>query len=126
EVAVLLAVLDQTRRHAAGSDEPWVALSLRRRWSLYGLSGEAYESVHELAEFGVIDFYDPMPNRRRGKLRIPAPRDETDESSLEPVPYRFRYRRDSFDRPALDTVSEALQRSPLPPRFDDLASLVTP
>jgi hypothetical protein len=33
-----------------------------------GLSDEAYLSIHQLAEFGLIDTDDPVEGRRRGRI----------------------------------------------------------
>lgn len=40
------------------------------RYSLLGLTDEAYVSIHELAEFGLIEVTDPMPNRKRGRIQL--------------------------------------------------------
>lgn len=39
------------------------------RYSMLGLTDEAYVSIHELAEFGLIEVTDPMPNRKRGRIQ---------------------------------------------------------
>ena len=48
-------------------------------------SGETYEAIHELAEFGLIDIHDPMPNRRRGRITQHASRPMDDETGLAPI-----------------------------------------
>lgn len=69
EIVTLLAIIDRTaelrraRRHR-GIHDIGVDLKESVRWSTYGLSGEAYSSVHKLHEFDCIDMIDPMPNRR--------------------------------------------------------------
>ncbi|WP_206428666.1 hypothetical protein [Mycolicibacterium stellerae] len=41
------------------------------RYSLLGLTDEAYVSIHELAEFcGLIEVTDPIPNRKRGRIQL--------------------------------------------------------
>lgn len=78
----------------------------------YGLSGEAYESIHELDEFGLIDIHDPMPERRRGKIRSWRPvrgRRILDSSAATPVSYRLIVRDVDPEARALDTVMAKLQ-----------------
>jgi len=84
----------------------------------YGLSGEAYETVHELEEFGLIDIHDPMPERRRGKIRprkSAAGRTIRTESGAPPVPYRFVLRDVDPNAMAADVVIKTLAANPLPP-----------
>lgn len=98
------------------------------RWSRFGLSSEAYESIHELEEFGLIRISDPMRNRRRGRLRPPTT--VVDRVSEHMTPYRllettshgmpseemmFDLRR--FERPAIEVVLERLSRYSVPRRF---------
>ena len=72
EIVTLLALIDRTaelrmaRRHR-GIHDIGVDLKESVRWSTYGLSGEAYSSVHKLHEFDCIDLIDPMPNRRSAR-----------------------------------------------------------
>jgi hypothetical protein len=89
EIAALLAIIDLGQRIRA--EEFSVALPMSVRWETYGISGEVYEAVHELAEFGVIELNDPMPRRRRGKFR-PFTEDQQDVALSHgnwpgPVPY---------------------------------------
>lgn len=123
EIATFLAILEMTRGVAARNEEGSVALPEVVRWERYGLSGEAYESIHELEEFGLIDIYDPMPNRRRGKIQLPSKDErsaaERDEKSFEPVPYRFIHGDLEliFNRDARETVFDCLNESDIPPRL---------
>jgi hypothetical protein len=126
EIAVLLAIIELTSRPNQPSpqdDNKSVALPERVRWGTFGLSGEVYEAEHELAEFGLIEFYDPMPERRRGKFTPPTREQvqeaELNQESLAPVPYRFIYESNApvFDRNAFDIVTSALKINPLPPRL---------
>ncbi|TQC41943.1 hypothetical protein EEB14_51760 [Rhodococcus sp. WS4] len=82
------------------------------RYTTYGLSGEAYNSIHMLARFGLITLIDPIPNRRNptpAKLRpITPPGDDEKADSNSRVPYRLIYphttdRIQQF-RPALGTI----------------------
>ncbi|OBB98682.1 hypothetical protein [Mycobacterium sp. 852002-40037_SCH5390672] len=81
------------------------------RYSLLGLTDEAYVSLHELAEFGLIEVTDPMPNRKRGRIQL----GETDGKPPEPynisVPmFSGQLSTDAlfdlsmFDTPAIDRV----------------------
>lgn len=70
EIAVLLAIVDRTgylsRKPRTGAvGDVGVDLKESERWGTYGLSGEAYNAIHTLAMFGLIDVLDPMPNRAR-------------------------------------------------------------
>jgi hypothetical protein len=126
EIAVLLAIIELTHRTGPSTrheDHDGIALPERVRWSTFGLSGEVYEAVHELDEFGLIKLYDPMPGRRRGKF-IPPTHEQLQEAgqneeSLKPVPYRFIYQSNAqrYDRSAFDVVTGALKANPLPPRL---------
>jgi hypothetical protein len=123
EIATLLAIVEMTRSIVAAGIDNSIALPEVVRWERFGLSGEAYESIHELEEFGLISIRDPMPNRRRGKVRPPSPDErsaaETDEQSFEPVPYRFTHRALElvFNRDARSVVSTCLRSSTFPPRL---------
>jgi hypothetical protein len=110
EIVMMLAIIDMTRKVAQRQtdDYPGVALPEIERWRYYGLSGETYEAIHELAEFGLIDIHDPMPNRRRGRITQHASRPMDDETGLAPIPYRFTYDISKFDRDAYATVTSSL------------------
>ena len=125
EIALLLAIIDLTQRTNSrlryGRAQLSVALPRSVRWKYYGISGEAYASVHELAEFGLIEFYDEMPGRSRGKF-MPLSREDDEEGlgvAQYPEPYRFGYERDGivFNRDAYQVVAAALQNHPYPPRL---------
>lgn len=72
ELATLLAVChyaDRRLPRIPDSETPrqiYLAESVRR--DHLGLSDEAYETIHYLAEFGLIDVDDPMKERRRGRI----------------------------------------------------------
>lgn len=122
ELAALLVV-----RHAAAAlprapGQPGVGIPRSTRDRRYGLSGEAYEAVHELNEFGLLELYDPMPQRRGGRLRQPPPETQAaqgaDGESLAAVPYQLAVPDDSvFTRPALETVQACLRANSAPPRI---------
>jgi hypothetical protein len=122
EIAVLLMTLHATGKVAKPSTEYGIGIPRSRRHSVYGISGEAYGSIHHLEEFGLLTVWDPMPNRRAGKLRKPAATDragmEADGRSFAPVTYRLALSGlAAFDRPAFEVVREVLATSPLPERF---------
>lgn len=126
EIAVLLAIIDLGQRIRAGPrrdrEESGVALPRSVRWGTYGISGEVYEAVHELAEFRVIELNDPMPTRRRGRFR-PFTEEQQDIALSYgywpgPVPYRFIYDGGTiFSQRAADVITTALTRNPAPPRL---------
>jgi hypothetical protein len=145
EVAVLLAVMDMTGRidfrGRRQSDGVGVALPRSVRRDLYGISGETYTHVHELAEFGLLELYDTMPHRHAGKIRPKAAiaqasdsaggvGDESksaDDDSAAPEPYRFVIKDTSvFDRDAATVVKDSLSTFPLPYRLWDFAGLIEP
>lgn len=65
------------------------------RYSMLGLTDEAYVSIHELAEFGLIEVTDPMPNRKRGRIQA----GQKGEKPLSPM--RFRCRCSAVCRPPM-------------------------
>lgn len=123
ETAVLLMARHAAQARITTSIEPGVGLTRQTRWSVYGISGEAYDSIHELAEFGLLTVHDTMPHRRHGKLRLlpPVQRAAAEASgrSSSPVPYRLESSPDSaFDYLALDRIRECLRNHATPPRLD--------
>jgi hypothetical protein len=71
-LATFLAIARQAdwlHYHRSQESAAGVYLADQLRWSYLGLSDEAYETIHELEEFGLIDVIDPMPNRQRGRLK---------------------------------------------------------
>jgi hypothetical protein len=70
ELATFLAVcyVADLRFLHDGSTEMFLAEQFRYRY--LGLTDEAYVSIHELAEFGLIGVTDPMPNRKRGRIQL--------------------------------------------------------
>jgi hypothetical protein len=61
EIAVLLMTRHAERTLPPSRGEPGVAIAQSTRWAVYGISGEAYEAIHELAEFGLLAVHDTMP-----------------------------------------------------------------
>lgn len=122
EMAVLLMARHATNTLPASADETGVGLPRSKRWAVYGISGEAYEAIHELNEFGLLTVHDTMPQRRHGKLRLLPPERraalEAEGEFSAPVPYRLEIKPDAaFDRPALATVHRSLLDNPAPPRL---------
>jgi hypothetical protein len=126
EIAALLAIVELTNRILGSrqrDNERGVALPRSVRWTRYGLSGEVYEAVHELDEFGLIDIRDTMPRRRRGKLKLSTQQQreyaERHGGSLAPEPYQFVYDTigSAFQREAARVVLGSLKANPLPPRM---------
>lgn len=107
EIVTYLAIIDRTGhlRMATRTDSDRdVGVDLKRevRYGTYGISDEAYSSVHQLHRFGLIELRDPMPNRRNpGRHYPPLPWDEnavvpeTAEVPPERLPYRLIYRPDT-------------------------------
>jgi hypothetical protein len=114
---MMLAIMNMTRRLGRRGDHeyPGVALPASERWRYYGISGETYEAIHELAEFGLVQIHDPMLNRRHGRLKQ-LRRSLDDETSLAPVPYRFTCDVSGFNKDAYAVVSASLSAQ-LPPRL---------
>lgn len=94
------------------------------RYTFLGLRDEAYESIHELAEFGLIQVFDPMLNRKRGRIQFGQ------KGGKPPAPYHISvpifngkpttdalFDLKTFETPAPDRAISQLQ-SPLP-RFAD-------
>jgi hypothetical protein len=126
EIAVLLAIIDLGQRLGTGPradrQQSGVALPRSVRRQTYGISGEVYEAVHELAEFRVIELNDPMPGRRRGKSRLFTEKQQDTALSHGdgpgPVPYRFIYDGGTiFARRAADVITATLRGNPDPPRL---------
>ena len=73
ELATFLAVCQvcdrRLARRTADGAESSIFLAESERYRRLGLSDEAYLSIHQLSEFRLIDFDDPMPNRRRGRIQ---------------------------------------------------------
>lgn len=92
----------------------FLAESVRRKH--LGLSDEAYESIHQLAEFGLIETDDTVEGRRRGRI----PPEMT--GGKRPDPYKLTptilggfpsdervFNRDMFKRPAVDAAIDCLK-----------------
>ena len=126
EIAVLLAIIDRTgllgkKPRSGAIREVGVDLKESERWGTYGLSGEAYASVHMLKAFGIIDVIDPMANRARPMPYLTGSRssDGTVQWKFEDgqhIPFRLLYPPTSdmsmadtlFDEIAFDAVMDCL------------------
>lgn len=124
EIATFLAIVELTQRlegQARKSPKDiGVALGETVRWERYGLSEDTYlEAIHALDEFGLISVFDPMPNRRRGKVNpsrkfTPVGQEESDEQ----IPYRVIFpATDVQPRYAADAVDVVLSRLAYPVPF---------
>jgi len=123
EIASLLMARDATRTLPTTPNEPGIGIPRSVRWATYGVSGEAYHSIHELEEFGLLIIHDTMPHRRHGKLRqltaeVKAAVEANGEST-GPVPYRLECASDdAFERSAWVTINHSLRNHPAPPRLN--------
>ncbi len=114
-----------------GGRQDGVAVVAGERWGWYGVTSETYEAHYELAEFGLLQLNETMPDRRRGRVPLSGPRsrrakaqrpaaeasaatEQQEGHRLEA--YRFFVISNAFERDAFDTVSGAL-RATWPPRF---------
>ncbi|TFI40891.1 hypothetical protein E4P29_22125 [Rhodococcus sp. 1R11] len=130
EIATFLAIVEFTQRMEgqprSSKKDIGVALGETIRWERYGLSEDTYlEAIHALNEFGLIDVFDPMPNRRRGKLNSSRNLVPVGETSDEQVPYRVIYPPPTtivttpFTADAVDVVLSRLAH-PVPLWLEDL------
>lgn len=113
EIAMLLTILHAQRLYPSrrrDQDTRGVAIPEKLRDTRYGISGEVYDSIHQLNAFRLIDIIDIMPNRAGGKV---APhreyfnwRGEVDvvEMPPSPVPYEFRAHLNTTRRKAFEVV----------------------
>lgn len=131
EIAMLISIMEFAPHLdvvADGKDQglPGVSFPETVKWGRYGISGEVYEAAHMLHEFDLVDFSDPMPNRRRGKL--PDRRSSSGGNpNLERVPYHFYPPRpDTFDKKAYDVITERLELFDTPYRLLDNIELSSP
>ncbi len=127
EQLMLLTVHDayaRMRYDRLGWEEDGVPLTQHQRWSLYGVSGETYETIHELEEFGLITIHDPMATRTKGKFTPPTDEEraeyEAQGYAFSPVPYQLKPVDNAFNRKALYAVGKALGDNSLPPRMHDI------
>ncbi|MEE6140574.1 hypothetical protein SKC41_30220 [Mycobacterium sp. 050128] len=118
ELATLLIIIDATARFGALPRLPeegnGIGIADKTKWGRYGIAPEAYTSLHELKEFGLIDVYDP-DNRVGGK--IPDTRRSTSDMRTLRLIYPIKADTD-YDN-AYDVVTRCLTDSPLPPRMSD-------
>lgn len=118
ELATLLVTAEMTQRFrlvTRRNDKEDVGIGLPQsvRWARYGLAPEAYASRHELAEFGLIDMYDPM-DRNRGKLT------DQQRNSEELRTPRLIYPASEvpdYSRSAIDVITACLKSNAAPPRL---------
>lgn len=119
ELATLLIVVDATKRYGGiprpPDDAIGVGIADKTKWGHYGIRPEAYTSLHELKEFGLIDVHD-LDNRIGGK--IPDDRRGTSDMRTLRLIYPIKGESDYNDS-AFDIVTRCLADSPLPPRMSD-------
>jgi hypothetical protein len=105
-------------RNPDGKSPRLVFLAKSMRDNQFGLSDEAYESIHTLAEFGLIDVHDPMEERRRGRIP-PEVGKRRDPYLLAPIVLGGRpshervFNLDPFTKPAIDVAIDQLDK-PMP------------
>lgn len=107
EIALYLALRvarDVHRRRATDT----VFIPRTQRLQLFHLSDEIYAAHSELAEFGLLETFDPESGRKRGRI---APR-----SDRVVLPYEFRLVTRGLRENAFDSVAAALQRTENAPR----------
>jgi hypothetical protein len=119
EMATLLIIIDATQRFGGIPRPPedgiGIGIADKTKWRHYGIRPEAYASLHELKEFGLIDVHD-LDNRVGGK--IPDARRGTADMRTLRLIYPIRAETD-YDDSAFDIVTACLADSPLPPRMND-------
>ncbi|MDO2396105.1 hypothetical protein QRB38_20225 [Mycobacterium avium subsp. hominissuis] len=119
ELATFLAICHYADRilprNPTGETPRQIYLAKSLRDKHFGLSDEAYESIHTLAEFRLIDVHDPVEGRRRGRIspeRTGGKR--PDPYLLDPIvlggfPSTDRaFNLDAFKQPAIETAIERL------------------
>lgn len=116
ELATLLIIIDATKRFGGiprlPEDGIGIGIADKTKWGHYGIAPEAYASLHELKEFGLIDVYDP--NDRVGG-KIPDSRRSTSDMRTLRLIYPIKGETE-YDN-AFDVVTRCLADSPLPPRM---------
>jgi hypothetical protein len=124
EMATFLAICHyadrRLPRNPDGETPRRIYLAKSERDNHLGLSDEAYESIHQLAEFGLIDVHDPVEGRRRGRIspeltggKRPDPY-LLDPTVLGGFPSHERvFNLDAFKQPAIETAIDRLNQ-PLP------------
>lgn len=119
ELATLLVIIDATKRFGGIPRPPEDAIGIgiadKTKWAHYGIRPEAYTSLHELQEFGLIDVHD-LDNRVGGKI----PDDRRGTSDMRTLRLVYPIKGDTdYDDSALEIVTRCLADSPLPPRMND-------
>jgi len=119
ELATFLAICHcadrKLPRNSDGQQARLMYLAKSLREDHLGLSDEAYESIHQLAEFGLIDVHDPVDGRRRGRIspeltggKRPDPY-QLDPTVLGGYPSHVRaFDLAAFQQPAIETAIERL------------------
>lgn len=119
ELATLLIIIDATKRFGdiprPPDDGIGIGIADKTKWGHYGIRPEAYTSLHELKEFGLIDVHDP--NNRLGVTIPNDPTSTSDRRTLRLI-YPIKAELDYHDS-AFDVVTTCLADSPLPPRMSD-------
>jgi hypothetical protein len=121
ELATFLAICHcadrKLPRNPDGQKPRQIYLAKSLRDDYLGLSDEAYESIHQLAEFDLIDVEDPVDGRRRGRIspeltggKRPDPY-LLDPTVLGGFPSHIRaFNLNAFRQPAIETAIERLNR----------------
>lgn len=130
EVATLLVIIDRTARlrrvaRSGSLGDKGVDLKEVVRWREYGLSDEAYESVHLLHQLGIVEVIDPMPDRAT-PLTVGRPVTGEDGTvtivfdNAQRIPFRLVYPptdtspESIFNRDAFAAVRAAIEAAPSP------------
>jgi hypothetical protein len=129
EIVTFLAIVEMSYRqrgHVRQSPgDKGIALPIRVRRGWYGLSDEAYETIHTLEEFGLIDILDTMTGRKRGKIKAYA--DDDKDGSRAPEPYRLIYPAGNeasvYSEPAITRAKQVLTLNTAPTRLTDQLDL---
>ncbi|EHB44004.1 hypothetical protein MycrhDRAFT_7009 [Mycolicibacterium rhodesiae JS60] len=120
ELATLLIIIDATQRFGdiprPPDDGIGIGIADKTKWGHYGIRPEAYTSLHELKEFGLIDVHD-LNGRVGGMIPGDDQASTSDRRTLRLI-YPLKEETD-YDDSAFDVVTTCLADSPLPPRMND-------